>query len=64
MGLAAFARKAIREPFNALQLHDPNPLAAPLQIPAGPAALKHGSGSKLSTPDKVPLATTKRARSK
>ena len=69
MGLTAFARKAAREPFAALQLHAKGPqAAAPLQTCEksfqGSAGLKRGNSGSLPSSGTVPLASTKQARSK
>lgn len=71
VGLPAFARKAAREPFAALQLHakQPRGAAPPLQPwgkeSQGSAGLKRGSSSSLLTLDSLlPVAATKQARSK
>lgn len=71
VGLTAFARKAAREPFAALQLHakQPRGAAPPLQLwekeSQGSAGLKRGSSSSLLTLDSLlPVVATKQARSK
>lgn len=69
MGVAAFARKAAREPFAALQLHARRPPAAAPPKPCekesqGSAGVKRGSSGSLQASASVPSATTKQARSK
>ena len=69
MGLTAFARKAAREPFAALQLHAKGAQAAtPLHAcekgSRGSAGLTKANSGSLTTSGSVPSAITKQARSK
>ena len=69
MGLTAFARRAAREPFAALQLHAKRsqpapPLQACKAESQGVAGLKKGNSGSLPSSGSVPVATTTQARSK